>query len=76
VVIWTIPSERASANPRSAAFSVSEEVTLTAGYAKPPPRAASIISRYWSGVARAIARAYAGPRVGGVDGGLERFGGE
>ncbi len=33
VVIWTIPSERASENPRSAAFSVLDEVTLMAGYA-------------------------------------------
>jgi hypothetical protein len=31
VVIWTIPSERASAKPRKAAFRVSDELTLTAG---------------------------------------------
>ena len=33
VVIWTMPSERASLKPRTAAFSVSDELTLTAGYA-------------------------------------------
>jgi hypothetical protein len=32
-VIWMMPSALASWNPRSAAFSVSEEVTLTAAYA-------------------------------------------
>ncbi len=30
-VIWTIPSEPASANPFSAALSVSDDVTLMAG---------------------------------------------
>ena len=32
---WMIPSEPASAKPRIAAFRVCEEVTFTAGYAKP-----------------------------------------
>ncbi len=39
-----IPSLSASANPRSAAFTVSEEVTLIAGYAKPPAFARSSMS--------------------------------
>jgi hypothetical protein len=33
VVIWTIPSAPASAKPRMAALSVSEDVTLTAASA-------------------------------------------
>ena len=45
-VIWTIPSDPASANPRSAALRVSDEVTLTDGYAYPPACAWSSISRY------------------------------
>ncbi len=32
---WMMPSEPASAKPRIAAFRVWEEVTFTAGYAKP-----------------------------------------
>ena len=39
-----MPSDSASAKPRSAAFSVCEDVTLTAGNAKPPAFARSIIS--------------------------------
>ena len=39
-----MPSEPASAKPRIAAFSVCEEVTLMAGYAKPFSLARSIIS--------------------------------
>src|SRR6266508_2201529 len=38
---WTMPSLPASANPRTAAFSVSDDVTLIAGYAKPPASAQS-----------------------------------
>ncbi len=33
---WMMPSLPASANPRRAALMVSDEVTLMAGYAKPP----------------------------------------
>jgi hypothetical protein len=33
VETWTMPSDSASAKPRSAAFSVCEDVTLTAGNA-------------------------------------------
>ena len=41
VVTCTMPSEPASAKPRSAAFSVAEDVTFTAGSAYPSARAAS-----------------------------------
>ncbi|MCY1380651.1 hypothetical protein D9M69_684930 [compost metagenome] len=44
VETWTMPSDSASAKPRRAAFSVCEDVTLTAGKAKPPAFARSIIS--------------------------------
>ena len=43
VDIWTIPSLPASANPRSAAFSVWLEVQLIAGNAKPRCLAVSSI---------------------------------
>jgi hypothetical protein len=46
VLTWTIPSERASANPRSAPFSVYEDVMLTAGRAWDPAAAASSIAAY------------------------------
>src|SRR5690625_3704602 len=49
-----MPSDSASAKPRSAALRVCELVTLIAGYAYPPVLAASIISAYWSGVANAM----------------------
>src|SRR6476469_4558250 len=51
VETWTMPSDSASAKPRRAAFRVWEEVTLTAGNAKPPVFARSIISEEISGVA-------------------------
>src|SRR4029453_15043232 len=54
VVIWTIPSERPAAKPRRAALRVSDELTLTAGYAYSPSRAASIMSRYCWGLAMGI----------------------
>jgi hypothetical protein len=41
---WMMPSLSASAKPRSAAFRVSDEVTLMAGYANSPPLARSSIS--------------------------------
>jgi hypothetical protein len=43
VDIWMMPSLSASAKPRSAAFSVSEDVTLIAGKAYSPAFAASSI---------------------------------
>src|SRR6266545_1592273 len=52
---WTMPSLPASANPRTAAFSVSDDVTLIAGYANPPAFARSSISAYTSGVAIGMA---------------------
>ena len=45
VEIWMIPSDSASAKPRSAALIVSLEVTLMAGKAYWPSRAASSIAR-------------------------------
>ena len=44
VEIWMMPSLPASANPRRAALSVCDEVTLIAGYANPPDLARSSIS--------------------------------
>ncbi len=44
VEIWMIPSLSASAKPRSAALSVSDEVTLMAGYANSFALARSSIS--------------------------------
>ena len=44
VEIWMMPSLPASANPRSAALRVWEEVTLIAGYAYPSAFARSSIS--------------------------------
>src|SRR3954470_2917433 len=51
VETWTIPSLSASANPRSAALSVCEELTLIAGYANRSSLARSSIAAYDSGVA-------------------------
>ncbi len=48
---WMIPSLPASAKPLIAAFTVSDEVTLIAGYAKPSAFARSSIWAYTSGVA-------------------------
>ena len=50
-----MPSEPASAKPLSAAFSVCEDETLMAGYAKEPAFARSSMSAYTSGVAMGIA---------------------
>src|SRR6266545_4523180 len=51
VETWMMPSLSASAKPRKAAFSVWDEVTLIAGYAKAPALARSSISAYTSGEA-------------------------
>ena len=51
VETWMIPSLPASAKPLIAAFTVSDEVTLIAGYAKPSAFARSSIWAYTSGVA-------------------------
>jgi len=45
VETWMMPSEPASAKPRMAAFSVCDDDTLMAGYAKPSFFARSSISR-------------------------------
>src|SRR5512133_3742529 len=58
---WMMPSLPASAKPLIAAFTVSDEVTLIAGYAKPPAFARSRIWAYTSGVATGIAAS------GGID---------
>ena len=50
-----MPSDSASAKPLSAAFSVCDDVTLIAGYAKAPAFARSSISAYTSGVAMGMA---------------------
>jgi hypothetical protein len=55
-VICTIPSDPAAAKPSSAALSVCDDVTLTAGYAKPPVAASSSIAANWSGCATGTAR--------------------
>ena len=51
---WRIPSEPAWLRPSMAAKIVVEEVTLMAGRANPPLRAASSISRYFCGVGMGI----------------------
>ena len=56
VETWMMPSDPASANPLSAAFSVCDDETLMAGNAKLPAFAASSISAYFSGVAIGIRR--------------------
>ena len=64
VETWMIPSEPASANPLSAAFSVWEEDTLIAGKAKDPAFAASSISAYFSGVAMGMVELLSGASYG------------
>src|SRR5829696_5133431 len=51
-----MPSDSASAKPRTAALKVCDEVTLIAGNAYPPPAAPSSIARYCSAVASMVFR--------------------
>ena len=57
---WTMPSLRAATKPSSAAFSDSNPVTLTAGYAKWPSFAWSNICSYCSRVAMGMAGSSSG----------------